>query len=416
MVRPGLFSWMAVQVADVIRTIVARELYKSLWPTLLSTDSQTNIGVPRSVLLGSWSRKIASYLISVTAIVTPMGLYDTISPNSNQVLQPFGYASDDSSMGFGTPPRSDLGFNRICGLYSLIACPGQSLVIVNDTNTGTITYPHNYNISIPKNVTDAFQSGLASFSPTVSSIWDIEWRSYNIMTDPNLQNGSQHVVGQYRQVQNMVLNNAVEPVDGLIVDTRNGGIGFRNHSTPSPQIYGSTWSEDLLFVEPQTSCVDMNLTIDFSLNFSSSAPSSSMQNVVLTDRGGFANLIQTYPEYNHDDPQSDIQLEQRAYKAAWLSNVMAMAYLNVTNPKTGNYSSAFEYLNSKVGQTFPLPQETFGTYAFAYDAFVTTKTWGAWLNIPASPLNLTTRSSSPTYPNPFHITSANFTDVCEWNT
>lgn len=414
MVQASLLSGTPVQLADMIRTIVARELYKSLWPSLLRADSQTDIGVPRSVRLGSWSRRIASYLVSAAAIVTPMGLYDTISPNTNQALQPFGYTFDNSSMGFGTPPWSDLGFNRICGAYNLAACPGQNVVIVNDTNKGTITYPYNYNMSIPMNVTDAFQSRLASLSSTVSSIWNIEWRSYNIMSDPAYQNGSNYMVGEYRQVQNMVLNSAIEPVEGLIVDTQNGGVGFRNHTTPSPVTYGSTWSEDLLFVEPQTACVDMNLTIDFSLNFSSSAPSSNIQNVVLTDRGGFANLIQTYPEYNHDDPQSDIQLWQRAYKAAWLSNVITMAYLNVTNPKTGNFSSAFEYLNSRVGQTFPLAQETFGTSSFSYDAFLTTTTWGAWLNIPSSTSNTSSaKGASPTYPNPFHITSDNFTDVGE---
>jgi hypothetical protein len=167
----------------------------------------------------------------------------------------------------------------------------------------------------------------------------------------------------------------------------------------------------------------MNLTIDFELNFTSDAI-REMSNIVLTDRGGFANLIQTYSEYNHDDPQSEIQLEQRAYKAAWLSNVMTMAYVNVTNPKTGPYAEAFEYLNSEVGKTFPLSFD-YGS-SFTYDSFLTSMTWGGFLNLSSAPdfggnftsnaTNSSTMSSRPStssnqYPNPFQITTDNFTSI-----
>jgi len=33
-------------------------------------------------------------------------------------------------------------------------------------------------------------------------------------------------------MESLVLNNTFQPVEGLIVDTVNSGIGFRNHTVP----------------------------------------------------------------------------------------------------------------------------------------------------------------------------------------
>jgi hypothetical protein len=56
-------------------------------------------------------------------------------------------------------------------------------------------------------------------------------------------------------------NNDIVLVEGLVVDTRDGGgVGFRNHSVPVEASNGATWTEDLLWVRPVTSCVNTNLT------------------------------------------------------------------------------------------------------------------------------------------------------------
>lgn len=391
---------------------MSQELFASKWPALLRTDSQTRVGVSRGVRYGKWSRRIASYLVAIASIVTPMGLYDTIRPSFRHVERPFGYSPDTSAIGSGTPQRSNLGFNRICGAFTLAPCPGQDVVFRNDS--GRVSYPNGYDASIPRNITEAFESGLATMAPTVSSIWDIEWRTYNVFHDEDgeVQNGEDYIVGRYRQLETLALNNDIEPVEGLIVDTKNGGIGFRNHTTPSPNEYGSSWSEDLLFIEPHTVCVDTNLTLDYELSYGLS--DVEVSKLVLTDRGGFANLVKEYPTFDRDNSQDDIQLWDRAYKAAWLNNVLTMFYLNVTNPRDEDHERAFMYLDSHVGKTFPLDLRFLNT--ISYDSFLTTLTWGKYLDLN----NLLSKNSSSNstsddsrYPNPFDITSTNFTTVCK---
>lgn len=138
-----------------------------------------------------------------------------------------------------------------------------------------------------------------------------------------------------------------------MVDMKNGGIGFRNHSAPVWQPYGSVWTEDLLFIEPETACVDTNITLDFSISGDSSM--GDIVDLVLTDRGGFVNINHTYPRWDRDSGQTHPDLWLRAYKAAWLNNAYTMAFMNVTNfrNETTN-TSAFAYLNSHMGKEFSL--------------------------------------------------------------
>jgi len=103
-----------------------------------------------------------------------------------------------------------------------------------------------------------------------------------------------YLVGDYRYLSQMVLNNAWEAVTGLLVDTKSGGIGFRNHTTPPALPFGSTWSEDLLFIEPDTECVDMNITMDFNIPMSNDV-TDLVENLVVTDHGGFVNLVKEIP-------------------------------------------------------------------------------------------------------------------------
>src|SRR3954451_7751176 len=103
-------------------------------------------------------------------------------------------------------------------------------------------------------------------------------------------------------MQSMILNDATEPIEGLIVDTKKGGIGFRNHTVPQKLKHGATWTEDLLYVEAETSCVNTNLTLDFEVTTNASSLNVFI-NFVLTDRGGFSNLNRTYPYYNRTDSQ-----------------------------------------------------------------------------------------------------------------
>lgn len=65
----------------------------------------------------------------------------------------------------------------------------------------------------------------------------------------------------------VLLDDKIEVVEGLIVDTRvgNASIGFRNHTLPQTNGIGAVWMEvalvhfanrqNILFVEPQTKCI-----------------------------------------------------------------------------------------------------------------------------------------------------------------
>src|SRR2546421_3753246 len=121
---------------------------------------------------------------------------------------------------------------------------------------------------------------------------------------------------------------------------------------------GVSWSEDLLFIEPETVCVDTNLTFDYTVSvvFGNRSVSTTVNDFLLTDRGGFSQLNHTYPEANVTDAQENPDLYGRAYKAAWINNAYTALYFNVTDINDPSlHTRAWSYLNSYVGKTFPVP-------------------------------------------------------------
>lgn len=198
-------------------------------------------------------------------------------------------------------------------------------VISEDAVWLNITYPSGYDISIPSFLREVYSSGTGDNS-SICSYFDIEWRRYQTKVDdlrPEANNGSEFLVGASRFMQSVILNDAIEPVEGLLVDTKNGSIGFRNHTVPYGFENGVAWDEDLLFVEPETVCVDTNTTIDFDMIIESNNQ-YGYGNPVLKDAGGFVNLNQTWPEIDLSNPQADPNLRGRAYKAAWMLNAYTM--------------------------------------------------------------------------------------------
>src|SRR5262245_45436198 len=118
------------------------------------------------------------------------------------------------------------------------------------------------------------------------------------------------------KIQTMVLDDAVVPVEGLLVDMKDGGIGFRFHAIPVGLQHGAKWTEDLLFIKPETQCVDTNLTLDFNIKTGTDhGDTTFVEDLVLTDRGGFVNFMARYPQYDHSDMQRNPDLDGRAYKA-----------------------------------------------------------------------------------------------------
>jgi hypothetical protein len=224
--------------------------------------------------------------------------------------------------------------------------------------------------------------------------------------DRLFNNGSAYLVGTYRNVQSLILNNATEVVEGLVVDMIKGGVGFRNHTIPPGFSHGVTWEEDLLFVEPETVCVDTNLTLDYTVI---SANGAAISDVVLTDRGGFVNLNQTFPKPDYDNPQANPDLYGRAYVAAWLHNAYTAVYLNVTNP--GNQTTGvrpWRYVNSAMNQTFLKGGIGLSTSASEFDSLVITTRFNDYLGLMAG---YTNASNPGIDTNIFGINQENFTSI-----
>lgn len=389
-------------------------MQNSYWPELLGADTARTHGVRKSILITTTAVPIVAVLIAIAGVITPLSLYDALEASGSSVVS-FAYTKDASPFGAATPSRSNLLFSRICDWgHGLIAgpapCPYSEFPVIITWNGTTYDFnmPFGYSTSIPQTVRDIYSSGTKGVRTTVSNYFDIEWRQVMTNNDEYLNNGSAYLVGTYRQIESMILDDAIKPIEGLVVDTKSGGLGFRNHTLPVGLRHGATWTEDLLFIEPETECVDTNLTIDFTVankNETLNATDGTAA-IFLTDRGGFANLNHTYPYYDRDHADTNPDLRVRAYKAAWMNNAWTMLYLNVTNPNNSTYGNkSFSYVNSQIGKTFEMPT---GGSLSPQNALGVSTEWGNYL----SGSVLASSGEPGAYPNPFNITRDNFTLIC----
>jgi hypothetical protein len=204
----------------------------------------------------------------------------------------------------------------------------------------------------------------------------------------------------------VILNEGWQVVEGLVVDSKSGGVGFRNHTIPlSSTPYGGIWSEDLLFVEPVTECVNLNLTLEFTIQRGGFGVTRSVRNLALVDRGGFFAINKTKPVYDrsggagdHRDPH----LASRAYEGAWLTNLAAMFLWNVTDPNLDgdDLPPPFSYLDSHAGKAFLFPPDEDPLYITHNSLYV-----GDYQGWVYTALN-TNHSAAP--PNPWNLTNGNF--------
>jgi hypothetical protein len=108
-------------------------------------------------------------LISIAAIVTPLGLYETIVPGP-QVLEKFNYLPDVGIFGIGTTARNEsVPWSRACGgSVEPFTCP--------DLTRGASPNNQVIDRSIPPETINLFSSGISASSNSISSIFDIQWR------------------------------------------------------------------------------------------------------------------------------------------------------------------------------------------------------------------------------------------------
>jgi hypothetical protein len=343
-------------------------------------------------------------LIAVSSVVTPIGLHDAFEIGDREVGD-FSYIRDSSAYFYGTSPRRNYTFSRQCS-YRLnpAPCPltNGTLIFSLGSSVASWDYPNNLTMEIPPVLRELYSSGTRGIGTTVSNFFDIEWRQLTMRDDDAgiVNRGSPYTVNMFRQVDSVALEDSIKLVEGLIVDTQTGGVGFRNHTIPQPPDRNVTWQEDILFIEPVTACVDTNLTFDYTESENKNISSSGPTDYRLTDRGGFVNLNRadlnrTFPYYD-GNPQANPDLRGRAYFAALVNNYYTMLYLNVTN--LGNSSTgakSFRYLDSAIDKSFPLWTTTLTNYRAA-----------SFFNAYGGYLFATGSGGKMRYPNPFNVTKS----------
>ncbi|KAL4874909.1 hypothetical protein BJY04DRAFT_233158 [Aspergillus karnatakaensis] len=390
----ALIAFLSQENSVITWTVLGRFLHSSLWPTILSSSTAETAGVPWRIYLTSWAQTVLLFVISVASICSPLGLYTSIEPAGSATNRAFQYVADNSAFGYGTPLRGPGQFTRFCGLNA--PCPGTT---INKTceRQGLAEVCNNtvYESRIPDDLMRLFNDGVAGFSPTVSSIFDIQYRMYRNSTAPNSLL-PWYTKPDYRTMSVQILEEKVKLVEGLITDFENGGIGFRNHTAPGEFAkYGTTWKEDILFIEPKTQCVPLNLSIGVVTppwNFNG----RFLDNVSLVDEGGFSNLARIPPEF----PESvingqEFDLKDRAFKAAWLNNYYTMLFLNVTDPLNEDIGR----VDSTEGQKFELGDGASNNFTIAFSGIQTNINYGAYLHL--------TTSRNRTY-NPHNVTALLF--------
>ncbi|EKM76725.1 hypothetical protein AGABI1DRAFT_108582 [Agaricus bisporus var. burnettii JB137-S8] len=308
-----LVKFLPTTTTAVAWSSISRTLHSSLWPTVLRTDSRT--GQTEGVVVSILSRlgTLTTILVAVAGVILPLGLSE--GPIVDGSFRPLKgtYIPDNSPLALSTTPYQDsFVYGRQCGYLLPVSCPG------NDDPDSTSIAP----------------SILEIFNSTPHGPFSMNFRRF--YPGDEKKNCSD---GFEASAETFVLRNDIFFADGLIVDmtAEQPGIGLWNQTVPTEVEIGGTWSQDILWIEPETECVDTNLTVDYFL-FDTLQPGFDEFNI--TDHGGFYNLTREPPSFDYDG--QNINLRQHAYKGAVYSNEFAMLFLNATRN------------SSSEGTTYPL--------------------------------------------------------------
>lgn len=279
---------------------ISRALQSSSWPVILRTDSESSRSHGAAVSTVSFAAAATTGLVAIAGILLPLGLSEGPTVASNFRPVDAQYIPDNSALALATTPeRGSFVYGRTCGFLAPgLPCPGNNSP--NDTN-------------FSPQVIEIFNS-------TPHGPFTMEYRKFFDGEGP--QKPSTGLMGA---AETFILRNDTFVAEGLIIDMSldHPGIGFWNQTLP-PFQHGGTWSQDILWLEPVTQCVDTNLTVDYLLM---NGP-SSVTDFNITDHGGFANLSHEPPSLNRDGQHID--LWQHAYKGAAYSDLFAMDFLNLT--------------------------------------------------------------------------------------
>jgi hypothetical protein len=288
----------------------------------------------------------AAVLIIVAGILTPIGLGETIVAGSF-VNAKFEYATDPTSFGSETPPRNLYTLSRTCA-DGLVPCPGvdpsDSVIIQDEYSSSNTTL---FDAYVLPNITDCFASGFRSMGDLRTSPFEIQFRQYQTYSTEEestdlrgdrdrAKNRVANTTGDFAMVEKLVLLDKIVVREGIIADLVNGGVGFRNHTVPTtPRMrHGAQWTEDTLWLEPVTACVDTNWSVGHTQR---SQPVSAysplwLTNLWLVNRGGGIVPTQIPDRKLLNLPsQSDPDLHSRAHLAGSMFNYRLSELLSLSS-------------------------------------------------------------------------------------
>ena len=107
------------------------------------------------------------------------------------------------------------------------------------------------------------------------------------------------------------------------------GLDSATTQVPSGLLLGCSWTESLLWIEPESACIDTNITLEYSVSGQNQADHPK-----LVDHGGFTYLTRDYPFVDMNATQTRPELLARAWKGAVLNNLNLMIFFNETRNTT----------------------------------------------------------------------------------
>ncbi|KAJ2958317.1 hypothetical protein NQZ79_g6085 [Umbelopsis isabellina] len=314
-------------------SVFVRILHYSSWPTILSTDASSTSHTEKPVKRIDMLSNIIMILVTITGVITPLGLIPVVSQVPVDLslhllpdLQPLSLAITNRSL--YVEERQCLSTLQL----SVAACPGRTLTNV----TGQPILQTD--LTIPQNISDTFTS------TNHTSPFDLQYRRY-IMSTNDMNSTHLHPVPDITISDSVLLSNSLFAVEGLIIDTTESpGVGIGNLQVPYLP-HGATWSQEMLWIEPETACVDLGFTVNFKLpDTAFIGRFDSNKNISLTDQGGFSKFNFSSPDYGWNGQQ--ITMEDRAHRLAFLSNKYIMEEYNIST-KT-----------SYVGKNWPISSQS----------------------------------------------------------
>ncbi|KIY03184.1 uncharacterized protein Z520_01651 [Fonsecaea multimorphosa CBS 102226] len=343
-VIPLLFAFVLVGIVRdrsfdaVTWSSISHLLQSSWWPLLLQSDGAAGNFMGKMVrwrVFGvSLLVTLATICLVVANFLTPKPLLEKINPSSGLHDVEFFSVTDPSYYGMATLELQ--GVNRRCGWQKWMDCPHS---IYDDPAVRNQYVDHTViNSTIPDVTREVFTSGTKI--GTVANLLDIEFRAYNLVNNVYVDNNATRAVGRLEVLPSMILNQGYHLVNGLIIDAYNGGIGIRNHTVPGGLELGATWTEDILWVIPETRCTNTNLSLHFSVNGNASS-SGSGDDGYLRDDGGFSDISPQIPlpAWNDGNTWKDVgstpQLKRSADILAWWNNQFVAQALNLTDSEKG---------------------------------------------------------------------------------